>query len=210
MMMRVATACIYAAAFLVAAACACDEAQQFRLSDSDEARRISLTETSGGDKLRVCLDSAGGRPVDYYLTSQAAASQWMTAAATHYAISSQPYSQPPSTVYRSRLGTGGFLEEFEVSDAQAGDANKNFAVIVHATSACFGSGNSCVVDVAVHSISVFYWVWILLIVLGLVGFLCCMGACVYCCCCRKEPAAQPPQEVHVVHTHEQAPATKQV
>ena len=191
--MRAVTAFAYVALLAAAAVMACEDGQQVSLNDNNRASRVSLVETSADETLRVCVESAGGRGVDYYFTSQAAASQWMQDAARHYITSNEPYNQPPSVVYRSKIGTGGFTEEFEVSAEQADSANKFFSVIVHATSACLGSGNACVVDVAVHSIQVRSWVVIIILVCVAVAILVSIAACVYCCCCKKNP--QPPQQV---------------
>eukprot|EP00672_Neobodo_designis_P023426 CAMPEP_0174826812 /NCGR_PEP_ID=MMETSP1114-20130205/251_1 /TAXON_ID=312471 /ORGANISM="Neobodo designis, Strain CCAP 1951/1" /LENGTH=223 /DNA_ID=CAMNT_0016060379 /DNA_START=66 /DNA_END=737 /DNA_ORIENTATION=- len=184
-----------AAVAVVAAtlALACDDALQFALRDNNEFTKMSLNAIDGGSTVRACLQIASGRQVDWYFTSNAAADQWRQAAFLHYATSNTPYSQPPSVVYQSRLATAGFEHDFDVSSAQAEAAGKDFAVIIHATSQCFGSGNSCTGEASMHMIVARpIWVIIVIVVVIIAVIACIIGCCCYCC--RKKPADAPPQQ----------------
>lgn len=187
------------------AAADCADPQVLRLQDGNEAVRINLAELEDDDWVRACLGVGGGRRVDWYFTSQRAADDWMSRAQLHYATSNQPYSQPPSVVYHSRLDTSGFNElDFEISDEQAADANERFAVIVHSTGDCLGSGNSCVAEASVGKLGVVPWVIVIVCtVLGVLFCCCCIAGCVYCC---RRRSAEQAEAKDVVVVHQQAPA----
>ena len=189
------------------AAADCSDPQTLRLQDGNEAVRINLGALEDDDYVRTCLSVRSGRRVDWYFTSQRAADDWMSRAQVHYATSNQPYSQPPSVVYHSRLDTSGFNElDFEISDEQAADANERFAVIVHSTGDCLGSGNSCVAEASVGKLGVVPWVIVIVCtVLGVLFCCCCIAGCVYCCRRATGSNEKPPEKEVVVVQHHQPP-----
>jgi hypothetical protein len=190
---------------------ACEGAGEVRLSNAGiEGLAVPLNKLAEGETVRACVEVGAGRRIDWYFTTAAAASTWQTNEINYYVTGgtpTTPYSVAPSPVYYSQLATTGFTQEFEVTAAQVAEAGGDFAVVIHSTSDCLGTGNECVVQTSVLKITKASIVVIIIIVCVGVALLIAIGACVYCCCCRnKNPeagAAQPAAGVVVVQPEQQ-------